>query len=151
VQHHGLGRHLLAALALVLILLAAPAVASATVGPTLLAPRNHAAIAHGTRPTFSVRDRSVNARKYEVWLTISSKKRVKHGELQIDRGPSGAFSHMRRRAHGRYTYRPPLYTFPTYFLQRPGTYWWQAHHIDCSVPTVRNCHIVSPIRSFRVV
>jgi hypothetical protein len=150
VKHLGPARRTLAAIvAVVLVLVAIPAVAASAVGPTLLKPRKNAVVARNTQPTFSVHDLSSNARKYKVWITIASKKRVKKGELQMDRGPSGTFSSMRRRAGGRYTYKPRLYTFPTYFLQRPGRYWWQTYHIDCSV-RAPSCHILSRIRSFVV-
>jgi hypothetical protein len=139
-----------AAVTLALALLAVPAAAVAATGPTLLSPGANAVIARATRPTFVVRDRSLEARRYKVWITISSTKRVRRGELQIDRSSTGVFSSMRRRRGGRYTFKPTLYSFPTYFLQRPGRYWWQAHHIDCAVRSAPRCHIVSRLRSFTV-
>jgi hypothetical protein len=56
---------------------------------------------------------------------------------------------MKRRSGGKYTFKPTLYTFPDYFLQRPGKYYWQSYHIDCST-TAAHCHVLSKIRSFRI-
>jgi hypothetical protein len=92
----------------------------------------------------------VEARKDKVWTTIASRKRVRRGELQSHRSATGVFSSMRRRGGGRYTFKPTLYTFPAYFLQRPGRCWRQAHHIDCAVRSAPRCRIVSAIRSFTV-
>jgi hypothetical protein len=136
------------ALLVLAALLAVPGSAAAASGPKLLAPAKNAVIPVNTQPTFVVRDRSSAARKYHIFLTISSVKKVKHGELQQDR-KHGNFSSMKRKKGGKHTYKPILYTFPDYFLQRPGRYWWQTYHIDC-VAGARSCHVLSKIRSFTV-
>jgi hypothetical protein len=30
-----------------------------------------------------------------------------------------------------FRHKPKLYTFPGFWLQTPGTYYWQAHRIQC--------------------
>lgn len=134
--------------AVAVALLAVPALASAASGPTLLSPNKGAVVPVNTAPTFTVRDRSSQARKYKVWITVSSVKKVKRGELQKD-SEHGYFSDMRRKKNGKYAVTPKLYSFPDYFLARPGKYWWQAHHIDCGAKQ-KSCSIVSKIRSFTV-
>jgi hypothetical protein len=141
-------RRLQVALFALVALLAVPGLASAAAGPKLLKPSKNAVIPRNTQPTFSVRDHSSAARKYKVWIIVSSAKKVSHGELKHD-SAHGDFSSMKRNSGGRYTYTPALYTFPDYYLQRPGRYWWQSFHIDCS-SRARNCHILSKIRSFTV-
>ncbi len=89
------------------------------------------------------------AKRFGIFVTISSRYVVKRGELQKDPGSSGTFSGMDRRANGRYSFTPTLYSFPEYFLQRPGKYWWQAFHIDCSARRA-SCHVLGSIRSFTV-
>lgn len=131
---------------------AALAVAKGNGGPALLGPKKGKVFKVGSRIHFKVRDRSYWARKYHVWLVVSSKRHVKHGQLQAPKGDApGDFAEFTRHKHGLYTYTPPHYTFPSWYMQRPGRYYWQAHHINCGLHTPRNCHIVSKIRSFRVV
>lgn len=127
------------------------AVAQAASGPSLLAPNKGKHFAVGAKITFKVRDRSANAHKYGVSLTVSAKRIVKHGELQMPgKNVSGDFAGMKRRKHGLWVYTPPRYTFPTWYMQRRGTYYWQASHIDCRVGGPKSCHIVSRIRKFHV-
>ncbi|MBA2792884.1 MAG: hypothetical protein H0U32_02690 [Thermoleophilaceae bacterium] len=100
----------------------------------------------GSRPTFKVRDGSSAARKFRVYITIStSKKRRRNGDLK--RTKIGTFSSM-KRSGSIHKYKAEDYTFPTWYMARPGKYYWQAFRIDCSVR--RSCHVTSKIRSFRV-
>jgi hypothetical protein len=149
VKHLGPVRRALAAtLVLVAALLAVPATAGAVTRPALLKPAKNAVVARGTRPTFVVRDRSSAARQYPLYIRISARKRVtRSGELRPTK--IGTFSNMKRHAGGRHTFLPTLYTFPTYFLQRPGRYWWQVRRIQCGV-TPGRCLVFSKIRSFVV-
>jgi hypothetical protein len=140
-----------ALVALLAAVLVAAAVAQAASGPSLLAPRQGKHLHRNTRPTFKVRDRSAKARQYGVTIVINNKRKVKHGELQEPGSHgSGTFAGMKRRKHGIWTYRPPGYTFPSWFMVRRGTYYWQAFHIDCGTNTPRSCHIVSKIHKFHV-
>jgi gas vesicle protein len=119
---------------------------AASAAPQLLAPGNGKTLRRGAQPTFKVRDNSSNARRYDIFMTIAAKKRTnRHGELKRTR--VGTFARMESNGKGGWTYKAPAYTFPTWFMERPGTYYWQAFHIDCSVP---GCHVVSRIRSFKV-
>lgn len=135
-------------IALVAGLLALPALAAAASGPTLLSPKKGAIVPVNTAPTFTVRDRSSKAKKYKVWIIIASKKKVKNGELQRD-STHGVFSDMKRGKNSKYSFTPVLHTFPDYFLQRPGAYYWQSFHIDCAAK-VKNCNVKSKIRKFTV-
>ncbi len=135
-------RLLIAVLALTLSL-AVPAVASAA--PKLLQPKAGGVLALGSEPTFKVRDTSQAARKYKVYITIgTSKKRTKNGDLE--RTEIGTFTST-TRSRATYKYVPEDYSFPTWFMNRAGKYYWQAFHIDCAV---KGCHVHSKIRSFRV-
>lgn len=127
--------------------LLATAQAASAARPQLLAPGNGKVLARGSQPLFKARDTDPNSRKYNVYITISrSKKRDNRGDLKQTRG-SGTFSSMRRSGKFGFTYKPEDYSFPTWFMQAPGKYYWQVFHIDCRV---RGCHVHSPIRSFTV-
>lgn len=137
---------LCAALALVAL---APA-AYADVAPKLRAPGEGKTLAVGSEPIFKVLDRG-QAYQRKVWLTISSsKKRDRYGQLK--RGKFGTFTSMTRKRGALYTYQPEDFTFPEWFMNRAGTYYWQAFHINCDVSnSSRNsCNVYSRVRSFVV-
>ena len=124
--------------------------AQADTGPRLISPAAGRALDVGTRPTFKATDRG-DAFQGTVWLSISAFRRVdRTGKLKQSDG--GTFTSMRRRRGGSYTYTPPDYSFPGWFMVTPGTYYWQAYHINCSIPssTRTSCHVYSRIRSFKV-
>ncbi len=126
------------------LLLAVPASASAA-APKLLKPKAGAALAVGSEPTFKVRDGSAAAKKYKIYITIgTSRKRTKNGDLK--RTSIGTFTSTKRKGNV-FSYTPEDYSFDTWFMNRPGTYYWQAFHIDCAV---KGCHVHSKIRSFEV-
>jgi len=126
----------------------APGAAGAA-SPKQLAPKRGAVLAVGSQPVFKVRDRSAAAKKYSVFITIStSKKRKKNGDLMKRPGSIGTFRQMKRRG-STFRYQAEKYTFPTWFMVRPGTYYWQAYRIDCSGGN-SSCHIHTKIRSFKV-
>jgi hypothetical protein len=124
--------------------------AQADTGPRLGSPRAGATLAVGTRPTFRATD-SGDAYQGTVWLSISTfRKRDRYGRLKQSDG--GTFTSMKRHRGGRYTYTPPDYSFPGWFMATPATYYWQAYHINCSIPNASrtSCHVYSSIRSFKV-
>lgn len=147
-------RPLLLALAGALVvaaLLLASLAPAAGAAPTALSPKNGKRFSVGAFLTYKVRDRSSQARHGGVFLNVADRKKTKKGQLK--RSPSNAsgdFAKMKRRKHGLYTYTPPHYTFPSWYMQKPDVYYWQAHHIDCGVGSTYNCNVVTKIRHFRV-
>lgn len=101
----------------------------------------------GDRATFTFTTQEPNARTYGVFLTVASKRRVnRYGGLK--RTSVGTFARMVNKGRGTFKYTTPAYTFPDWFMMRPGTYYWQTSITDCSIP---GCNILSRIRSFKVV
>lgn len=101
----------------------------------------------GDRVTFRITNRSANARRYGVFLTVASKRKTdRYGALKRTR--VGTFARMTRKRGGRFVYTTPPYTFPGWFMVEPGTYYWQASVTDCSRP---GCKAVSRIKKFKVV
>ena len=49
----------------------------------------------------------------------------------------------------RFKYRPKFFDFPGFWLNTPGTYYWQAHRISCENGT-HDCRIEGPIVEFKV-
>lgn len=127
---------LAALLALALAAVALPSAASARVKTYQV----------GDRITFVTVTHAAKAKQYGVYLTVAAKRRAdRHGALK--RTQIGTFARMTRKRGGRYEYTTPDYTFPDWFMMRPGTYYWQTSYTDCSVP---GCKVVSRIRSFKV-
>jgi len=122
---------------------------AATAAPTLLAPGRGKTLPRGSTPTFKVRDGHPNARRYRVFMRISTKKATTRGG-ELKRTEIGTFAQMKPRGRAGFVYTVPSYSFPDWFMQRAGTYYWQAFHIDCSLPRVKRCHDVSKVGSFKV-
>jgi hypothetical protein len=124
--------------------------AQADVGPRLVSPAAGKTLAAGSRPTFTATDRG-DAFHGTVWLSISAfKRRDREGRLKASDG--GTFTSMTHHRGGSYTYTPPNYSFPSWFMVKPGTYYWQAYHINCAIPnaTRTSCHVYSRVRAFKV-
>jgi hypothetical protein len=141
----------LAAVASLLMLFAGVSAAGALTHPKLLGPKRGTVYPVGSRPTFKVRDTSRNARRYRMYVTIANAKKFKKsgankGDLLMTK--PGDFSDL-KRSGSTFTYTPPLYTFPTWYMVVPGKYYWQAFHIDCSQRHFR-CHVHSKLGSFYV-
>lgn len=137
--------------ALVTTALVAGLLASGAVGaskPRQTSPKRGAVLSLGSRATFKARDGSSAARRYGVWITIStSKARKANGDLK--QTEIGSFRRMKRKGTA-FRYKTEDYSFPTWFMAREGTYYWQVYRIDCGDPSARACHVHSRVRSFKV-
>jgi hypothetical protein len=144
-MHRSVHTRLIALLAIgSALMLAGPATAGAA-APKLITPKAGATVAIGSQPPFKVRDGSAAAKKYKIFITISTtRKTKKNGDLK--QTSVGTFAATTRKGDV-FTYKPPAYSFPTWFLARAGTYYWQAYRIDCAV---QGCHVHSKTRSFKV-
>lgn len=134
---------------LALLLLGASTAAAA--GPRIVGPKRGAVLALGSQPTFKVRDGSRNARRYKIFMTISTSKARsrRDGDLKqpkIGGQTVGTFTSM-KRSGATHSYTAERYVFPTWYMNRPGKYYWQAFRIDCRV---KGCHIHSKVSSFIV-
>lgn len=136
--------------ALVAALAAVPATAGAAgvVKPQLLSPKRGAVLAVGTQPTFKVKDLG---RPYggSVYISIATSRHVDRRGRLVDTGDGGTFSKMVRKKNNRWTYTPPNYTFDTWFMNKPGTYYWQASHTDPQCRVI-GCTVLSRVRTFKV-
>jgi hypothetical protein len=149
--HRPLRLALGALLAGALLLAALVPAANAATGPRPISPKQGKVFSKGAFLTFKVKDTSAAARKYGIFMVIANRKRTRHGQLQKSKsGKPGDFAQMKRRKHGVYTYTPMHYTFPGWYMVTSGTYYWQAHHIDCGATSTGNCYVVGGIRKFRV-
>src|SRR4051794_25682270 len=93
-------------------------------GITPLAPKAGSTVKAGTRPTFKMRVKGPGT----VWVHVC-KSPKKNGKGVI------CHSEMIDQAHKKgsiFQLKVKFFQYPAFWLNRPGTYYWQAHRIDCS-------------------
>jgi hypothetical protein len=110
--------------------------------------RRHAARAEGRevraagkRPTFKVRATGGG----QVWVHVcKSRKRDKTGLICSKEAIGRA-----KKKGGSYKFKAKFFDFPEFWLNSPGTYYWQAHRIACE-GNLSDCRQEGPIVKFRV-
>lgn len=138
-------------LAIVLFLVLAPAALAATShGITPTAPKDGATVAKGSRPTF----RGTVKRTDSTWIIVSaSKARDKYGVIGLDdKGrPTDDLQVLQRAklSGKRFAAKALLYSYPDWWLNKPGTYFWQAHQIHCPQHG-KDCYQEGPVLKLRV-
>ena len=124
---------LLAALAI-----AGPAQASGGITP--LSPKSGATIPVGQSPTFKMRVKGSG----QVWVHVcKSKKKDSKGVICIDE----SIGQAKRGKGGVFSYKPKFFDYDEFWLNNPGTYYWQAYRIAC---VGSDCQQESAITKFEV-
>ena len=54
-----------------------------------------------------------------------------------------------KRSKGRFNGKAKFFDFPAYWLNKPGTYYWQAHRVRCE-EGLADCYQEGPVVRFRV-
>ncbi|MEA2496987.1 MAG: hypothetical protein QOJ29_4898 [Thermoleophilaceae bacterium] len=121
--------------------LAVPALAATKHGVTPLSPMANATVKAGKAFTFKARAKGGGT----VWLHVcKSKKKAKDGTIC-----STALIAQMKKKNGVYQHKTKTYTFSSYWLNTPGTYYWQVHRIKCEGST-SDCRQEGPILKFKV-
>src|SRR4051794_35233029 len=125
-------------------LLAAPAAASAATkhGITPLAPKAGSSVSAGQSPTFKLRKKGAG----QVYVHVcKSRKKAKDGRIchKADIGRA-------KKKGSTFRYKPTFYDFPGFWLNNPGTYYWQAYRIACEGGDLSDCYQEGPVVKFRV-
>ena len=118
-----MGRRIATAATTTLLVVAcgATAVAATRNGVTPLSPKG--TISVGKQPTFKMRVSGPGA----VYVHVcKSRKKDSEGVICTTESIGQA-----RRKNGVFVYKPKLFTYPGFWLQTPGTYYWQAPRIQC--------------------
>ncbi len=125
----------------VLLVLAPSASAQSAKGITVLSPKAGTTVAVGSRPTFKMRVKGPG----QVWVHVcKSKKKDADGVICTDEMID------RAKKKGRnYQVKAKFFDFPEFWLNSPGTYYWQAHRIDCAGDP-SDCRQEGPIVRFKV-
>jgi hypothetical protein len=120
---------------------AVPALAASGITP--LSPKSGATVPSGTSPTFKMRVKGTG--KGQVWVHVcKSKKKNADGVICSDESIGQA-----KKKGGVFQYKPKFFDFPEFWLNSPGTYYWQAHRIQCE-GNIDDCLQEGPIVKFKV-
>ena len=124
------------------LLALAPAASAATKhGITPLAPKAGSSVPAGQSPTFKLRANGPG----QVWVHVcKSKKKDSDGLICSTESIGRAY-----KKGGSFRYKPKFFDFPQFWLNTPGTYYWQAHRIDCA-GDISDCRQEGPIVKFKV-
>lgn len=138
-------RRRVAAVAALTALVAAPAYALAASknGVTPTSPKAGAGVPKGRAATF--KGRVEGPGPVFVHVCKSAKKSAKEGVICTKQAIGRA-----KKKNGGFSYRQKVYAFDAYWLNRPGTYYWQAHRILCENGDTNDCRQEGPVVRFRV-
>jgi hypothetical protein len=110
-------------------------------GVTPLSPAAGATLPVGRPATFRMR---VHGRGEVHVRVCRSRRRNRSGVICA----AEDLGRARRGAGGVSVYRARVYDLPSYWLERRGTYYWQAYRIQCS--RLSDCLRPGPVRRVRV-
>jgi hypothetical protein len=127
-------------------LLAAPAAsAESAFAPKLSSPGKNKVFTKGKKITFKAKLDSGSSAS-SVFIIVSKSKKVDADGLL----PNKTYMRQMKRRGSTYQHVSERYpALSSYWLNKPGKYYWQAYAIDCSDGT-GDCSVESEIRSFRI-
>jgi hypothetical protein len=125
-------------------LLALPTVALGATknGITPTSPKAGKTIAVGKRPTMKGR---VNGSGQVYVHVCKSKKKDADGLICSKEAIKRA-----KKSRGRFSVKLPFFDFPEFWLNSPGTYYWQAHRIACEGGDISDCRQEGPTVRIKV-
>ena len=131
-------------LLLTAVLLLAPAAAYAATknGITPTAPKAGSTVPVGSTPVYKGKFKGKGA----IFVHIcASRKKDKSGRIchKADIGQA-------KKKGRRFSYKPTFYDYPEFYLNTPGTYYWQAYRIRCENGNIKDCYQEGPVVKFIV-
>ena len=133
---------LLPGVLLVTIALAGVASAATKNQLTPVSPKPGATVELGKAATFKVRSTG----RGTVWVHVC-KSRKKNSKGVIC---NKQFIGQAKRSDGVYRAKQKFFDYPDFWLNRPGTYYWQAYRISCEDGDFKDCQQEGPVVKFRV-
>ena len=124
-------------------LVAVPTVAFAATknGITPTSPKAGETIPVGKRPTMKGKVKGAG----QVYVHVcKSKRKVDDGDICTDEAVERA-----KVKKGRFSVKLPYHAFPDFWLNSPGTYYWQAHRSACE-GSITDCRQEGPIVKIKV-
>jgi hypothetical protein len=135
-------RRLLATATLATLLLLAPAAVGAKNGITPISPKKGDSVPAGKRPTFKLRYSGPG----QIYVHVcKSNRKDDDGLICFDESIGKA----KKTSGTRASYKAKFFDFPGFWLNNPGTYYWQAHRIHCDAG-VADCRLEGPTVKFKV-
>ena len=132
----------LALTAFTALALAGPASAVTKNGITPLAPKAGTSVPAGKAATFRMRVPKPGA---GVFMHVcKSAKKDKDGMIC-----KKATILQAKKKNGVFQAKQTFYDFPAFWLNNPGTYYWQAYRIDCTT-NLNDCKKESKVTRFKV-
>jgi hypothetical protein len=122
-----------------LLATAVPALAASGITP--VSPKSGATVPAGKSPTFKMRVKGAG----QVWVHVCKSKK-KNGDGVICSDESIGQAKKKGSVH---QYKVKFFNFPEFWLNTPGTYYWQAHRIQCE-GNIDDCLQEGPIVKFKV-
>src|SRR5262245_14478627 len=119
--------------------IAAPAQAASGITP--LSPRSGATVPVGESPTFKMRVKGSGT----VWVHVCKSRKKNRDGVICNKESIG----QARKRGGVYSYKPQFFNFDEFWLNTPGTYYWQAFRIHCETGQ-SDCRQESAITRFKV-
>ena len=132
----------LTAVPLAALVLAGPAAAATKNGITPLAPKAGTSVPAGKAATFRMRVSKPGA---GVFMHVcKSSKKDKDGMIC-----KKATILQAKKKNGVFQAKQTFYDFPAFWLNNPGTYYWQAYRIECRSGS-SDCKQEGPVVRFKV-
>lgn len=133
----------IALLATVALAAAAPAALAATKnGITPTAPKAGSTVPSGKSTTFKLK---VNGPGQVYIHVCKSAKKDKKGMICHKE----SIFRAKKKSGTSFQAKAPFFDYPAFWLNSPGTYYWQAYRIDCSA-NINDCQMEGPVTRFKV-
>jgi len=111
-------------------------------GITPISPKQGDAVPSGQPATFKLKYRG----KGKIYVHVCKSARKDADGLICDKESIGK---ARKTRGSRAVYKARFFDFPEFWLNRPRTYYWQAHRISCE-NGIGDCRIEGPVVKFKV-
>ena len=135
-------RRLIATATLATLLLLAHAAVGAKNAITPISPKAGDSVPAAKRPTFKLRYSGPG----QIYVHVcKSKRKDSVGLICSDESIGKA----KKTSSTRASYKAKYFDFPEFWLNNPGTYYWQAHRISCE-NGIEDCRIEGPTVKFKV-
>jgi hypothetical protein len=124
-----------------LALSASPALAKNGVKP--ISPKRGDSVPAGKSPTFKM---NITGKHTGVFVHVCTSKRKDDDGMICDDASIGK---AKKQGGSRYEYKPRFFDFPEFWLNTPGTYYWQAYRTACNA-AIDDCKAEGKIVKFKV-
>lgn len=137
-------RRLLALVLVISALGSSVALAGGRNGLATTAPKKGSTIVAGSRPVF--KGKVAGDGVIFVYVSKSPKTNAKG----VIRPGVNGMSQQARRTGGTFSVKAKFFDYPEFWLNVPGTYYWQAHRIACENGNTKDCLQEGPVVAFTV-